>query len=134
VIDEDTPVKDPYADNKAGIFALSPQKGPLLVLIIFGLYFGAIELFIHLGYYKEEKQKKLTLYEGLPDYWSALKEMDVRRTMGRELYYKEKYGIHTYFEDSFEKLQNAKRVSVENLIQGVPTYRPLDNYAYRQVI
>jgi len=85
--------------NEAGIFTLSPQKGPLLILIIFGLYFGAIELLLHFGYIKEEKLKKFTLFEGLVDYWSAVRELDRPRIIGREIYYKEKYGLKTYFDD-----------------------------------
>jgi len=51
--------------------------------------------------------------------------------IGRELYFIDKYRMPTYMKDQFESLRSSEDVILDMRIQGVPSYRPLDNLAYR---
>ena len=51
----------------------------------------------------------------------------------RERYYQDKYkNFNTYREESFSKLLSAKAADLDKVIQGVASYRILENLAYRQ--
>ena len=80
------------------------------------------------------------LVEGLDDYYDALKKNDKAAYIGHEEYFS-KYGVKTLSEEQLARLKLSKKkqdeipekdLDLDKLIQGVATYRLLDNLQYQQ--
>lgn len=70
----------------------------------------------------------MDLDEGLADYFSALEAEEKRELRNTEEYYRNNYGVKTYDELTFDKIQNQPQAW--NTIEGVPTYSIMDNHSY----
>ena len=81
-----------------------------------------------------EGEDEEQLFEGLADYYDALKEDDKQALIGQEEYFA-RYEIKTFSNEQFTKLkQSEKQEDEEKIIMGVATYRILDNLAYQQAL
>jgi len=98
--------------------------------------FVSIVTFYILKWFKEmvldDEEEEDQLCEGLADYYSALEENDKAVLIGTEKYFLENYGIRTFQEAQFERLQKSEGADLEKIIMGVATYRPMDNLRYQQ--
>lgn len=112
------------------------NTGPLWLLILIILYSWIQKL----RGVTEEEEEDDGLVEGLDDYYDALKKPDKAAYIGHEEYFS-KYGCKTMSAEQLSKMKQAKAtqdaipekdLDLDKLIQGVATYRLLDNLQYQQ--
>ena len=108
------------------------NSAPLVLLEILLVYQIIVWLISHC---KKEEEDDKQLEEGLADYFKALDENDGAVLIGSEKYYFEKYGIKTISDEKFVALEmlSAEEKIDEKTMQGVGTYRVLDNPLYMQI-
>lgn len=105
-----------YSDSASVKSAVTPTKEAT----------GRLPTFSH------EKGKREQLTEGLLDYYVALDDNDHACFLGQEEYFRDHYGVSTLSADDHRRLLEAvDHVKIPSkTMQGVGTYRPLDNPDY----
>ena len=72
--------------------------------------------------------------ENLAPYFEAIQDKDRLKMLHTEQYYSKNYGINTFAVANLEKLKKSSKAERDKTIEGVPSYRILDNYIYQQLL
>ena len=107
---------------------LTYNSGPLwlLVIIIITMFYKSC-----MHALSAEEVDEDQLFEGLKDYQEALKDDDKSIIIGEEEYYKRKYNVQSVSSEQIQRIKASETADYISGIQGVATYRMLDNLEYQ---
>ena len=76
---------------------------------------------------KKNASQKGEVSENLANYFEAIQESDKEYLINAEDHFVHHYGLRTYTPRELDKLKHTKMAAVDKTIEGVASYRILDN-------